>query len=151
GAWVFLGPANMDDGWYMQMARNASESSGYIGNFVYMFNVTENPFVLSQYLLQAWGQLGGWSLWWMRLVPTLCGLATWVLLRILLATLLGRAAKLRAVPWALLIAHLVWYLPYGTTLRPERSEERRVGRGSVSQALSPRRDANQRAAPDATS
>lgn len=119
GAWVFLGPANMDDGWYMQMARNASESSGYIGNFVYMFNVTENPFVLSQYLLQAWGQLGGWSLWWMRLVPTLCGLATWVLLRILLATLLGRAAKLRAVPWALLIAHLVWYLPYGTTLRPE--------------------------------
>ena len=84
-----------------------------------MFNVTENPFVLSQYLLQAWGQLGGWSLWWMRLVPTLCGLATWVLLRILLATLLGRAAKLRAVPWALLIAHLVWYLPYGTTLRPE--------------------------------
>src|SRR5690606_40484474 len=84
-------------------------------------------------------------------LPTLCGLATWVLLRILLATLLGRAAKLRAVPWALLIAHLVWYLPYGTTLRPERSEERRVGRGSVSQALSPRRDANQRAAPDATS
>lgn len=118
GAWVFLGPANMDDGWYMMMARNAGES-GYIGNFVYMFNTTENPFVLSQYLLQFWGELGGWSLWWMRLVPTFCGLATWVLLRVLLATLLGRAATLRSVPWALLIAHLVWYLPYGTTLRPE--------------------------------
>ena len=117
-AWVFLGPANMDDGWYMMMARNAG-GAGYMGNFVYMFNVTENPFVLSQYLLQVWGELGGWSLWWMRLVPTLCGLVTWVLLRVLLATVLGRAANLRAVPWALLVAHLVWYLPYGTTLRPE--------------------------------
>lgn len=118
GAWVFLGPSNMDDGWYMMMAHNAAES-GYIGNFVYMFNVTENPFVLSQYLLQLWGELGGWSLWWMRLVPTFCGVATWFLLRILLATVLGRASRLRVVPWALLVAHLVWYLPYGTTLRPE--------------------------------
>ncbi len=117
-AWVFLGPANMDDGWYLMMARNASEN-GYVGNFVYMFNVTENPFVLSQYMLQFWGELGGWSLWWMRLVPTFCGLATWVLLRVLLSTMLGRAANLRVVPWALLVAHLVWYLPYGTTLRPE--------------------------------
>lgn len=117
-AWLFLGPANMDDSWYMMMARNAGHD-GYIGNFVYMFNVTENPFVLSQYVLQFWGELGGWSLWWMRLVPTICGLVTWVLLRVLLATVLGRAATLRAVPWALLVAHLVWYLPYGTTLRPE--------------------------------
>ncbi|CAL99538.1 arabinosyltransferase B [Saccharopolyspora erythraea NRRL 2338] len=117
-AWIFLGPSNMDDGWYMMMARNAGEN-GYMGNFVYMFNVTENPFVLSQYLLQVWGELGGWSLWWMRVVPTVCGLVTWMFLRVLLATLLGRAATLRAVPWALLAAHLLWYLPYGTTLRPE--------------------------------
>ncbi|WP_017972783.1 arabinosyltransferase domain-containing protein [Actinopolyspora halophila] len=118
-AWIFLGPTNMDDGWYLMMARNAVEN-GYIGNFVYMFNVTENPFVLSQYLLQLWGELGGWSLWWMRVVPTLCGIGTWFLLRILLATVLGRTGgRLRIVPWALLVAHLVWYLPYGTTLRPE--------------------------------
>lgn len=117
-AWVLLGPANMDDGWYLMMARNAAES-GSTGNFVYMFNSTENPFVLSQYLLQAWGELGGWSLWWLRLIPTFCGITTWALLRVLLATSLGRAANRRSVPWALLIAHLVWYLPYGTTLRPE--------------------------------
>ncbi|PRW63016.1 arabinosyltransferase domain-containing protein [Actinopolyspora mortivallis] len=117
-AWIFLGPTNMDDGWYLMMARNAVEN-GYVGNFVYMFNVTENPFVLSQYLLQLWGWLGDWSLWWMRVVPTVCGIATWFLLRILLATVLGRAGGLRIVPWALLVAHLVWYLPYGTTLRPE--------------------------------
>ncbi|MEV0083966.1 arabinosyltransferase domain-containing protein [Saccharopolyspora sp. NPDC050642] len=117
-AWVLLGPVNMDDGWYLMMARNAG-GSGYVGNFVYMFNATENPFVLSQYLLQWWGELGGWSLWWMRLVPMFCGLATWVLLRIVFATLLGRAANLRAVPWALLVAHLVWFLSYGMSLRPE--------------------------------
>lgn len=117
-AWVFLSPANMDDGWYLMMARNASES-GYVGNFVYMFNVTENPFVLSQYMLQFWGELGGWSLWWMRLVPTFCALATWLLLRVLLTMTLGRAGTMRAVPWALLVAFLVWFLPYGTTLRPE--------------------------------
>jgi arabinosyltransferase B len=117
-AWLFIGPANMDDSWYMMMARNAGQD-GYIGNFVYMFNVTENPFVLSQYVLQLWGELGGWSLWWMRLVPTICGLLTWLLLRVLLGTVLGRAATLRAVPWALLVAFLVWFLPYGMTLRPE--------------------------------
>ncbi|QGK68281.1 arabinosyltransferase [Allosaccharopolyspora coralli] len=117
-AWVFLGPANMDDGWYLQMARNASES-GYVGNFVYMFNVTENPFVLSQYLLQFWGELGGWSLWWMRLVPVGCALVTWALLRVLLASILGRSGGPWSVPWALLVAHLVWFLPYGLTLRPE--------------------------------
>ncbi|MBB5154145.1 arabinosyltransferase domain-containing protein [Saccharopolyspora phatthalungensis] len=116
--WVVLGPVNMDDGWYLMMARNAGET-GYIGNFVYMFNATENPFVLGQYLLQWWGELGGWSLWWMRLVPMFCGLATWALLRIVFATLLGRAAKIRAVPWALLVAHLVWFLSYGMSLRPE--------------------------------
>jgi arabinosyltransferase B/arabinosyltransferase C len=117
-AWVLLGPVNMDDGWYLMMARNAG-GTGYVGNFVYMFNATENPFVLSQYLLQWWGELGGWSLWWMRLVPMFCGLVTWVLLRIAFATLLGRAANLRAVPWALLVAHLVWFLSYGMSLRPE--------------------------------
>ncbi|RZS41041.1 arabinosyltransferase B/arabinosyltransferase C [Herbihabitans rhizosphaerae] len=118
GAWVFLGPMQMDDSWYLRMAQNASES-GFMGNAVYMFNITENPFVLSQYLMQWWGELGGWSLWWIRLVPVLCGLITWVLLRVALASMLGRAARLRFVPWALLAAHLLWFLPYGVTLRPE--------------------------------
>ncbi|MGP4018474.1 arabinosyltransferase domain-containing protein [Saccharopolyspora sp. 5N708] len=117
-AWVVLGPVNMDDGWYLMMARNAG-GTGYLGNFVYMFNATENPFVLSQYLLQWWGELGGWSLWWMRLIPMFCGLVTWALLRVVFATMLGRAAKFRAVPWALLVAHLVWFLSYGMSLRPE--------------------------------
>lgn len=118
GAWVFLGPLQMDDSWYLLMARNAADA-GYIGNYIYMFNTTENPFVLSQYLMRLWGELGGWSVWWMRVVPILCGLVTWVLLRVTLATVLGRAATLRVVPWALLVAHLVWFLPYGATLRPE--------------------------------
>ncbi len=117
-AWVFLGPMQMDDSWYLLMARNG-ETSGYIGNYVYMFNATENPFSLSQYALEFWGWLGGWSLWWMRLVPTFYGLVTWGLLRVLFATMLGRAANLPMVPWALLVAHLLWFLPYGETLRPE--------------------------------
>lgn len=117
-AWAVLGPMNYDDAWYASMARNAGEA-GYLGNYIYMFNVSENPFVSSQYALQAWGGLGGWSLLWLRVLPVLYGLGTWVLLRVLLETVLGRAGRLRAVPWALLVAHLVWWLPYGMTLRPE--------------------------------
>lgn len=117
-AWVVLSPYNFDDSWYMLMARNAPDA-GYIGNYIYMFNSTENPFVLSQYAMQLWGAIGGWGLPWMRLLPLLYGLATWVLLRWLLAVVLGRAGRTRWVPWALLVGFLVWWLPYEMALRPE--------------------------------
>ncbi|MHA6779526.1 arabinosyltransferase domain-containing protein [Pseudonocardia saturnea] len=114
-AWAVLGPVNIDDSWYALMAR-AAGASGYIGNYIYQFNVTENPFVLSQYAMQAWGQLGGWNLLWLRMLPLAYGLATYVLLRVLLATVLPRV---RAAPWALAAAHLLWFCAYGITLRPE--------------------------------
>jgi len=126
-AWAVLGPVNIDDSWYLLMARNAQES-GYIGNYVYQFNVTENPFATSQYAMQAWGAVGGWGLLWMRVLPLVYGLTTYVLLRVLVATALGRAATWRAgrwsargpaAGWALALAHLLWFLPYGITLRPE--------------------------------
>jgi hypothetical protein len=121
--WVLLAPTNFDDPWYLLMARGAHDS-GYVGNAVYMFNVTENPFVASQYVLQAWGAVGGWSLTWMRVVPLVYGLLTWLLLRLLLVTGLGRARDTRELGtgravWALLVAYLLWWLPYGMTLRPE--------------------------------
>lgn len=119
-AWVLLAPTNFDDSWYELMARGA-DFSGSVGNAIYMFNITENPFVASQYVLQAWGALGqwsggGWGLAWMRLVPLIYGLLTWLLLRLLLGIFdleTPRAA------WALLVAYLLWWLPYGMTLRPE--------------------------------
>ncbi|MQA13811.1 MAG: arabinosyltransferase [Pseudonocardiaceae bacterium] len=117
-AWVALGPIGIDDSWYLLMARNATES-GYFGNYVSQLNAAENPFVASQYPMLAWGALGGWSLAWMRLLPLAYGLATYALLRVLLATVLGRVGQRRAVPWALALGHLVWWLPYGIALRPE--------------------------------
>ncbi|MGH3909460.1 MAG: arabinosyltransferase domain-containing protein, partial [Pseudonocardiaceae bacterium] len=123
-AWAVLGGVNWDDAWYLLMARNAGEA-GYLGNYVYMFNAAENPFVASQHLLAGWGALGqslfggGWELLWMRLLPLTYGLATWVLLRILMATALGRAGRLPRVAWLLMVAHLLWWLPYGMMLRPE--------------------------------
>ena len=127
-AWAVLGPVNIDDSWYLLMARNAQES-GYIGNYVYQFNVTENPFSTSQYMMQAWGAAGGWGLLWMRVLPLVYGLATYALLRVLVATVLGRAGRWPAARcstgwgpaavWALALAHLLWFLPYGITLRPE--------------------------------
>ncbi|HVL84635.1 MAG TPA: arabinosyltransferase domain-containing protein [Pseudonocardia sp.] len=116
-AWAVLGPMNIDDSWYALMARNAT-ASGYVGNYIYQFNVTENPFVLAQYAMQAWGSLGGWGLLWLRVLPLVYGLATYAVLRVLLATVLGRAHP-RVAPWALAGAHLAWFLPYGITLRPE--------------------------------
>jgi Mycobacterial cell wall arabinan synthesis protein/EmbC C-terminal domain/Arabinosyltransferase concanavalin like domain len=116
--WVLLAPTNFDDPWYLLMARGA-HASGSVGNAIYMFNATENPFVASQYVLQAWGAVGGWSLVWMRLVPLVYGLLTWVLLRLLLAAGFGRELGTGRAVWALLVAYLLWWLPYGMTLRPE--------------------------------
>ncbi|MDQ3989247.1 MAG: arabinosyltransferase, partial [Actinomycetota bacterium] len=126
--WVLLSPVNFDDSWYLLMARGAA-SSGAVGNAVYMFNAAENPFVASQYLMQLWGEFGqffsgGWGLVWMRLLPLAFGLLTWVLLRRLLTSVLvdpvlGRERGSGVAPWALLVAYLLWWLPYGMTLRPE--------------------------------
>ncbi|MGH3753770.1 MAG: arabinosyltransferase domain-containing protein [Pseudonocardiaceae bacterium] len=116
-AWVLLAPTNFDDPWYLLMARGA-DASGSVGNAIYMFNTTENPFVASQYVLQAWGSVGGWGLAWMRLVPLGYGLLTWVLLRLLVAGF-GRELGTGRAVWALLVAYLLWWLPYGMTLRPE--------------------------------
>jgi hypothetical protein len=119
GFWVVAGPVNIDDSWYLLMARNAMQS-GYLGNVIYQFDVTENPFVASQYAMQAWGAIAGdWSLGWMRLLPLAYGLATYALLRMLVATVLGRVARRPSVAWAVAAAHLLWWLPYGMTLRPE--------------------------------
>jgi hypothetical protein len=116
--WVLLAPTNFDDSWYMLMARGAN-ASGSVGNAIYMFNVTENPFVASQYVLQLWGSLGGWGLVWMRLVPLTYGLLTWLLLRLFLVSGFGRELGTSRATWALLVAYLLWWLPYGMTLRPE--------------------------------
>jgi hypothetical protein len=121
--WVLLAPTNFDDPWYLLMARGAN-TSGSVDNAIYMFNVTENPFVASQYVLQVWGWLGqlwgaSWGLAWMRLVPLSYGLATWLLLRLLLVVSLGRELGTGRAAWALLVAYLLWWLPYGMTLRPE--------------------------------
>ncbi len=116
--WVLLAPLNFDDPWYLLMARGAADS-GSVGNAIYMFNATENPFVASQYVLQLWGAVGGWELVWMRLVPLIYGLGTWVLLRLLLAVGFGPELDSARAGWALLVAYLLWWLPYGMTLRPE--------------------------------
>ncbi|MQA13812.1 MAG: arabinosyltransferase [Pseudonocardiaceae bacterium] len=127
--WVLLSPVNFDDSWYLLMARGFTES-GAVGNAIYMFNATENPFVASQYALAMWGSLGesvsaGWGLAWMRLLPLIYGLLVWVMLRVLLATVVSDGAShgsqqhSRAAAAALLVAHLLWWLPYGMTLRPE--------------------------------
>lgn len=117
--WVLVSPMNYDDSWYPLMARGAGVG-GAMSNAVYMFNATEHPFVVSQYVIQAWGAVGGWSLPWMRALPLLFGLAVWVLLRVYLVRALHEAhVSRRRVPWALLVAHLVWWLPFGLTLRPE--------------------------------
>ncbi len=118
GLWVLLAPTNFDDSWYALMARGA-EASGSVGNAIYMFNVSETPFVASQYVLQAWGSIGGWGLTWLRLVPLGYGLVTWLLLRVVLVTGFGRELDTARVAFALLVAYLLWWLPYGMTLRPE--------------------------------
>ncbi|NMO93575.1 arabinosyltransferase domain-containing protein [Actinomycetospora sp. TBRC 11914] len=119
GVWAVIGPTNFDDSWYPLMAR-AAERTGTMANAVYMWNATESPFVASQYLVGAWGALGGWSLLWMRLLAVLLGLLAWAGLRVYtVLALQGTGVRDAKVPWALLVAHLLWWLPYGLTLRPE--------------------------------
>jgi hypothetical protein len=117
-SWVLLAPMNFDDSWYPLMARDAG-AAGYVGNAVYMFNVTENPFVASQYAMQAWGAIGGFGVVWQRCLPLLYGLLTWALLRAFFVLISRRTAVRRAwVPWALLVAHLLWWLPFRADAAP---------------------------------
>ncbi|MCD2193292.1 arabinosyltransferase domain-containing protein [Actinomycetospora endophytica] len=119
GAWAVLGPTNFDDSWYPLMARAATQT-GTMANAVYMFDATEAPFVASQYLVQVWGAIGGWSLLWMRLLATILGLLAYAGLRIYtVLALRGSGVREAKVPWALLVAYLLWWMPYGLTLRPE--------------------------------
>ncbi|HEY2221078.1 arabinosyltransferase domain-containing protein [Actinomycetospora sp.] len=119
GAWAVLGPTNFDDSWYPLMAR-AAERTGTMANAVYMFDASEAPFVASQYLVGVWGALGGWSLLWMRLLATVLGLLAYAGLRVYtVLALRGSGVREAKVPWALLVAHLLWWMPYGLTLRPE--------------------------------
>ncbi len=119
GIWAVIGPTNFDDSWYPLMAR-AAQRTGTMANAVYMWNATESPFVASQYLVGAWGALGGWSLLWMRLLAVLLGLLAWAGLRVYtVLALRGAGVREAKVPWALLVAHLLWWMPYGLTLRPE--------------------------------
>ncbi len=55
----------------------------------------------------------------MRLVPLIYGLLTWGLLRSLLVRGFGPELGTGKAVWALLVAYLLWWLPYGMTLRPE--------------------------------
>jgi arabinosyltransferase B/arabinosyltransferase C len=117
-AWVFFGPLNFDDSWYELMAKNA-RLAGYVGNYIWQFNVSESPFVLDQHALGAWASVGGWSLAWMRVLPLLYAIGTWTALRLVLANVVPPKARPRFTQWALLIAFLVWWLPDEMTLRPE--------------------------------
>lgn len=116
--WTVLSPVNADDSWYLTMAR-ASQASGYVGNQVYMLNVTENPFATSQYAMAVWGAVGGWGLAWQRLLPLAYGLLAYAALRGAVGVTLGRVAGTRAGRWAVALAFGLWWLPYGMTLRPE--------------------------------
>ena len=119
GVWAVLGPTNFDDSWYPLMAR-AAERTGTMANAVYMFNASESPFVASQYLVGVWGALGGWSLLWMRLLAAVLGLLAYAGLRVYtVLALRGSGVRPAKVPWALVVAHLLWWMPFGLTLRPE--------------------------------
>ncbi|WP_086820875.1 arabinosyltransferase domain-containing protein [Allokutzneria sp. NRRL B-24872] len=119
--WAIIGPFNDDDGWYLRHALNIP-NSGYVGNYYHSFNAPEAPFMFSQYLLGAWGLISKSTLW-MRMFPTVIGIAVWFVLRRYLHAALGGRRSVRrpytALPYLLALAFLVWWMPFELTLRPE--------------------------------
>lgn len=118
GVWTVIGPLSPDDGFTESIVRNAAGTDAFT-NFHRWENASEAPFTLVLQLVQPWIDAGATPLG-LRLLSTLAGIATWLLLsRVALPVLLPRHARRAWVRSLLCVSLLVWWMPFNLGIRPE--------------------------------
>ena len=117
-AWHFLGGGTADDGYILNMGRDARHT-GVLANYYRYYGSPEAPFDWYFSFLSHWSEVTTAGIW-MRLPALTAGLLRWLLLSRLLLPRLGRTV--RHSRWAMLTGaavFLAFWLPMCSGLRPE--------------------------------
>ena len=124
-SWLYLAPLTDDDGYYSAMAADVP-FAGYVPNYYQLYNQGFTPFSWPYYLLSWWQQEAGLSPVALRVPSVVCGLLTWVAVRMFVARCPGVTFPWRehrrlafASRIVLAVAFLAWWLPYDVGTRPE--------------------------------
>ncbi|GAB86347.1 arabinosyltransferase domain-containing protein [Gordonia rubripertincta] len=116
--WHFLGAGSPDDGYILNMGRNAADA-GYLADYYRFYGIPEAPFDWYYNFLAYWSTISTTGLW-MRLPSLIAGLAAWFILSRVLLPRLGGAV--RRSQWAMLTGaavFLAFWLPMCSGLRSE--------------------------------
>ncbi|QMT01834.1 arabinosyltransferase domain-containing protein [Gordonia jinghuaiqii] len=116
--WHFLGAGSPDDGYILNMGRNAADS-GYLANYYRFYGIPEAPFDWYYNFLAYWSTISTTGIW-MRLPSLIAGLVAWFILSRVLLPRLG--AAVRRSQWAMLTGaavFLAFWLPMCSGLRSE--------------------------------
>lgn len=116
--WHFLGGGTADDGYILNMGRDA-EHTGVLANYYRYYGSPEAPFDWYYSFLSHWAQISTAGVW-MRLPALVAGLLSWLLLSRVLLPRLGRTV--RHSRWAMLTGaavFLAFWLPMCSGLRAE--------------------------------
>jgi hypothetical protein len=118
--WTVIGPASVDDGYLASMIRSRA-SSGFLGNVQRWLNAPEAPFSWYAEVHAAWAGLapGPAPVWWLRIPALVLALTSWTLLSRCVLPRLGALGRVRSAPVLAAVAFAAWWLPFGTTLRPD--------------------------------
>ncbi|OBA41615.1 arabinosyltransferase domain-containing protein [Gordonia sp. 852002-51296_SCH5728562-b] len=116
--WHFLGAGSSDDGYILNMGRNA-EHAGYLANYYRFYGIPEAPFDWYYDFLAHWSSVSSTGVW-MRIPSLVIGLVSWFILSRVLLPRLGRAV--RTSQWAMVTGaavFLAFWLPMASGLRSE--------------------------------
>ncbi|WAC57826.1 arabinosyltransferase domain-containing protein [Gordonia sp. SL306] len=116
--WHFLGAGSSDDGYILNMGRNAHDA-GYLANYYRFFGIPEAPFDWYYSFLSHWSTVSTAGVW-MRLPALVAGLVSWFVLSRVLLPRLGGAV--RRSQWAMFTAAAVFvafWMPLCSGLRSE--------------------------------
>ncbi|HEY2193494.1 MAG TPA: arabinosyltransferase domain-containing protein [Actinomycetospora sp.] len=124
-SWLYLAPLTDDDGYYSAMSADVP-FAGYVPNYYQIYNQGFTPFSWPYYLLSWWQQEAGLSPVALRVPSVVCGILTWIAIRVFVARCPGVTFPWRDHWWlafasriVLGVAFLTWWLPYDVGTRPE--------------------------------
>ncbi|MFT4043534.1 MAG: arabinosyltransferase domain-containing protein [Gordonia sp. (in: high G+C Gram-positive bacteria)] len=116
--WHFLGAGSADDGYILNMGRNAAHA-GYLADYYRYYGIPEAPFDWYYDVLAHWSAVSAAGVW-MRIPSLVVGLLSWFVLSRVLLPRLGRSV--RTSQWAMVTGaavFLVFWLPMASGLRSE--------------------------------
>ena len=114
--WWVVGPTFYDDGWVFASADNFRYSGTFSSYYDTAGAVLPTGFAFNL-VMHAMMRVSR-SMLWLRLPSLAAGVASWFVLRAFVTSSLGHANARRA-GWALAVGHLVFFVAWGSTLRPE--------------------------------